>query len=384
MKTNILKKNINAAKFYLPQLRFKSHLLDRYYGIYSEDYFLNILHLERKKTERSNKPFLLMLLDINRCEMTEKNNMVNKITQVLFSLTRETDIKGWYKHNSMLGVIFTEMDDIELLREKIYSNLSYELAAEQLNKIEISFHVFPEKDNGNKPDISANLTLYPDIKEKNGKTATLFIKRFIDVVGSVIALIIFSPFFIIIPLCIRFTSRGPIFFRQERVGHLGRRFTFLKFRTMYINNDSSIHQEYIKKFILEQGSYAPKNEDRGKECVYKIKDDPRITLIGRFLRKSSLDELPQFINVLKGEMSLIGPRPPLPYEVKIYDIWHKRRIIEVKPGITGLWQVNGRSSTTFDEMVRLDIRYIKEWSIWLDIKILFQTPRAVLVGKGAY
>src|SRR3990167_9215937 len=345
MKTNILKKNINAAKFYLPQLRFKSHLLDRYYGIYSEDYFLNILHLER-----------------------EKNNMVNKITQVLFFLTRETDIKGWYKHNSMIGVIFTDMDDIEVLREKIYSNLSYELAAEQLNKI----------------DISANLTLYPDIKEKNGKMATLFIKRFIDVVGSVIGLIIFSPLFIIISLCIRLTSKGPIFFRQERVGQFGKRFNFLKFRTMYVNNDSSIHQEYIKKFILEQGSYDAKNGDRGKENVYKIKDDPRVTPIGRFLRKSSMDELPQFINVLNGEMSLIGPRPPLPYEVKIYNIWHKRRITEVKPGITGLWQVNGRSSTTFDEMVRLDIRYIKEWSIWLDIKILFQTPRAVLVGKGAY
>ncbi|MEK6546362.1 MAG: hypothetical protein AABZ28_07505, partial [Nitrospinota bacterium] len=147
MKTNILKNNINTAKIYLPQLRFKSHLLDRYYGIYSEDYFLNILHLERKKTERSNKPFLLMLLDIKRCEMAEKNNTVNKIVQVLFSLTRETDIKGWYEHNSMIGVIFTEMDDIEVLREKIYSNLNYELAAEQINKIEISFHVFPERDN---------------------------------------------------------------------------------------------------------------------------------------------------------------------------------------------------------------------------------------------
>lgn len=384
MKTNTLKNNMNTAKFYLPQFRFKPHLLDRYYGIYSEDYFHNILYLERKKTERSEKPFLLMLLDIKRCEMAEKNKVVNKIVQVLFSLTRETDTKGWYKHDSMIGVIFIEIDDIEVLQEKIYSNLSHELAAEQMNKIEISFHVFPERDNGNEPDISANLTLYPDIKEKNGKTAILFIKRFIDVVGSVIALIIFSPFFIIIPLCIRFTSRGPIFFRQERVGHLGRRFTFLKFRTMYINNDSSIHQEYIKKFILEQGSYDTKNEDRGKKSVYKIKDDPRVTPIGRFLRKSSLDELPQFINVLKGEMSLIGPRPPLPYEVKIYDIWHKRRIIEVKPGITGLWQVNGRSSTTFDEMVRLDIRYIKEWSLWLDIKILFQTPRAVLIGKGAY
>jgi lipopolysaccharide/colanic/teichoic acid biosynthesis glycosyltransferase len=118
--------------------------------------------------------------------------------------------------------------------------------------------------------------------------------------------------------------------------------------------------------------------------IYKIRDDPRVTLVGRFLRKTSVDEFPQFINVLRGDMSLVGPRPPIPYELENYDIWHRRRVLELKPGITGLWQVQGRSKTSFDEMVRLDMKYIKERSLWLDIKILLQTPFAVFAGKGAY
>jgi lipopolysaccharide/colanic/teichoic acid biosynthesis glycosyltransferase len=118
--------------------------------------------------------------------------------------------------------------------------------------------------------------------------------------------------------------------------------------------------------------------------VYKITDDPRVTRVGRFLRKTSLDELPQFWNVLKGEMSLVGPRPPIPYELESYRTWHKRRILEVKPGITGLWQIYGRSRTTFDEMVRLDLRYARTWNLFLDLKILVQTPRAMFSGEGAY
>ena len=118
--------------------------------------------------------------------------------------------------------------------------------------------------------------------------------------------------------------------------------------------------------------------------VYKLTNDPRVTRVGRFLRRTSLDELPQFINVLKGEMSLVGPRPPIPYEVDAYQTWHRGRILEAKPGITGLWQVNGRSRLAFDDMVRLDLRYARSWCLWLDIKILLQTPKAVVLGEGAY
>ncbi|MGC2230023.1 MAG: sugar transferase, partial [Candidatus Acidiferrum sp.] len=131
-----------------------------------------------------------------------------------------------------------------------------------------------------------------------------------------------------------------------------------------------------------QGESVPNAE--GKPAVFKITNDPRVTPIGRFLRKTSLDELPQFWNVLRGEMSLVGPRPPVPYEFKIYNIWHRRRVLEVKPGVTGLWQVSGRSRMSFDDMVRLDLRYTQSWSLWLDVKILMATPRAVLTGEGAY
>jgi lipopolysaccharide/colanic/teichoic acid biosynthesis glycosyltransferase len=151
---------------------------------------------------------------------------------------------------------------------------------------------------------------------------------------------------------------------------------------MSADNDPRIHQEYIKRFIQEKKSYEAGGPQTG--AVYKIKNDPRVTSVGRFLRKTSLDELPQFFNVLRGEMSLVGPRPPIPYELGNYELWHRRRVMEVKPGITGLWQVNGRSSTTFDEMVRLDLKYAKEWSLWLDIKIILKTPWVVLTGKGGY
>ena len=165
------------------------------------------------------------------------------------------------------------------------------------------------------------------------------------------------------------------------MGQYGVRFTFLKFRSMHFLNDPKIHQDYVKELISGKTENNPLD---ASTKVYKIKDDPRVTSVGKFLRKTSLDELPQFFNVLKGEMSLVGPRPPIPYEVEAYDIWHRRRFLEVRPGITGLWQVEGRSKTKFDEMVRLDLRYAKIWSPWLDIKILLRTPGAVFKGDGAY
>jgi lipopolysaccharide/colanic/teichoic acid biosynthesis glycosyltransferase len=182
----------------------------------------------------------------------------------------------------------------------------------------------------------------------------------------------------LIALVIKLNSKGPVIFRQVRVGHQGRLFSFWKFRSMYVGNDATIHKEYVTNFISND---QPANEG---EAVYKIVDDPRVTPVGRFLRKTSLDELPQLWNVLRGDMSLVGPRPPVPYEFDCYALWHRRRVLEVKPGITGLWQVMGRSRISFNEMVRLDIRYVQQWSLWLDFKILLQTPRAVLMGGGAY
>ena len=144
------------------------------------------------------------------------------------------------------------------------------------------------------------------------------------------------------------------------------------------------HRNYIKNLISNGSGQNQGSVGTDENILFKMANDDRITPIGKFLRKTSLDELPQFINVLKGDMSLVGPRPPIPYEREEYEIWHMKRIIKMKPGITGLWQVEGRSSCSFDDMVRLDLTYIKNWSIWLDIKIILKTPWAVISGKGAY
>ena len=170
-------------------------------------------------------------------------------------------------------------------------------------------------------------------------------------------------------LLVRLSSPGPIFFRQTRVGLGGKNFSVYKFRTMRIDADQM------------KAKLAHLNERDG--VLFKIKDDPRITRCGRILRKYSLDELAQLWNVFKGDMSLVGPRPPVPYEYERYQMWHRRRVLEMKPGITGLWQVEGRSRTTFEEMVRIDLRYAGCRSLWMDLRILLLTPGAVLSGRGA-
>lgn len=388
---------MNPKKANSKPLNISNYLLDQTNGLFVEEYFSELLTYERKRTERSRRPFLLMLLDIDGFSISNgsngKEDAVKKIASALFSSTREVDVKGWYKNGSVIGVLFTELNGIDKasLREKVYSKLYSVLEMQQVRKIETTFYAFPDDENaediGKKNKDADQSALYPELT--NQRDSKRFYKRVIDVSGSIAAFIMLFPLFLLIAIIIKVTSEGPVFFRQERIGQFGRKFTFLKFRTMHANNNPKIHQEYIKKFISEQKSYEPNgngnNGDNGNKAgVFKIKDDPRVTPIGKLLRKTSLDELPQFINVLKGEMSLVGPRPPVAYEVDMYDLWHRRRIMEVQPGITGLWQTKGRSSTTFNEMVRLDIRYIKERSLWLDIKLIILTPWVVLTGKGAY
>ena len=208
-----------------------------------------------------------------------------------------------------------------------------------------------------------------------------FFKRLLDIFGSVGAIILFMPLMLLIAGFVKLTSRGPIFFKQERIGYLGRPFIFRKFRTMTVNSDESIHKEYVTKLI--QGKNQEINHGTDDQPLYKIINDPRITPLGQILRKTSLDELPQFFNVLKGEMSLVGPRPPITYEIVHYQNWHLRRVLDVKPGITGLWQVSGRSITTFNEMVRLDLQYAQHQSFSLDLRIILKTFAALYNTKGA-
>jgi len=326
-----------------------------------------------------------MLIDVSKLRAYDNPKAIHaEIKSSLTTSLREVDIHGWYENSRVIGVIMTELtsveeSSIETIIGTVYGRLCQFLHAEWLRMIDISYHVYPESNGTLSIRGPFNSSLYPDLTvHKMNRQMALTAKSMIDVSVSLLMLFFLSPLFLIIAAAIKATSRGPVFFRQDRMGMNGNTFQFLKFRSMYTDCDSRDHKEYIAKYICKQKSAAV------EPGVFKLTNDNRITPIGHFLRKTSLDELPQLINVLLGEMSLVGPRPPIPYECDLYDIWHRNRLLSCKPGITGLWQVTGRSRTTFDEMVRLDLKYITEWNLWLDIKILFMTPKAVLSGKGAY
>jgi lipopolysaccharide/colanic/teichoic acid biosynthesis glycosyltransferase len=358
-------------------------------GLLPEPMFLRALRLERKRAERSRKSFVLMLLELSGPSRSGKGNLLNQAAPALLSSIRETDIAGWHQETLALGVIFAELGVTHLesplatLRARVTGLLQSVLPADELARIRITFHRFPEDWGQNDAELKVEKEkLYPDVvKRDESRLLSRALKRTIDVLGSALGLLLLSPVLVVIALAIKLSSPGPILFRQTRIGRYGVPFTFLKFRSMHTGNDPRIHMEYVKQLI--GGNTSPDAaETNGK--VYKITADPRLTRVGRFLRKTSLDELPQFLNVLRGDMSMVGPRPPIPYEFEAYDVWHRRRLLEVRPGITGLWQVSGRSRIPFDDMVRLDLRYAKTWSLWLDLQILLRTPRAVFSGEGAY
>ncbi len=203
--------------------------------------------------------------------------------------------------------------------------------------------------------------------------AYVITKRTIDLAIGVLMLILLSPLWIVTALIIRSTSDGPALFTRAVIGKDGRRFTYFKFRTMRQGDDSH-HREWLKEFVTRDSAYTGND--------FKVRNDPRVTAIGRFLRRTSLDEVPQLINVLKGDMSIVGPRPPIAYEYELYDERAKRRLA-VKPGITGLYQVTARSRVPFSRMLELDLEYIQKRSLWLDLSIMFRTPFAMITGRGA-
>ena len=337
--------------------------------------------------------FLLALVDAG--DLTEQDRQAEhipkKLESVIVSSIRETDIGGWYKRASVAGIIFTEIaiSDKETTQQVMFAKLTEAIRQEVkpgfADRIRVSFHFFPDDWADENSGLSADETFYPDLVKNGGekpKKLTRTIKRAIDIVGSFAALVLLLPVFVAIALAIKLTSEGPVFFRQKRVGQFGVPFTFLKFRSMTNSNDPSIHRDYVRRLI----SGDPKVGEKGcgEAVTYKITNDPRVTRVGRFIRRTSLDELPQFWSVLIGDMSLVGPRPPIAYEVDAYAPWHRRRVMEARPGITGLWQVTGRSKMKFDDMVRQDLRYVKMWSLWLDVKILLMTPREVFWSTGAH
>jgi lipopolysaccharide/colanic/teichoic acid biosynthesis glycosyltransferase len=303
----------------------------------------------------------------------------------LLAVTRETDVVGWYEGNTTAAAMLTELAPqdphvaLAAASRKIANILESSLTEEQRHRVSVSFHIFPDKWVGATTGLPGDRKLYPDLRPQGlGRPWARTVKRIVDVAISMTALIVLSPMFVVIALTIKLTSSGPVLFRQRRIGQHGAPFICLKFRSMYDHNDCTRHRDYVRQLIA---GTAPKNAANGNgEAVYKLTADARVTRFGALLRRTSLDELPQLINVLSGEMSLVGPRPPIDYEIEDYEPWHRRRVVEAKPGITGLWQVNGRNRTTFDDMVRLDLRYAQAWTPWLDLRIILRTPTAIAHG----
>lgn len=358
--------------------------------ILSQLSFERMIAVERKRTERSKEPFLLMLVDAGGDHADQAaRNLLYRVMTVLLLSSRETDVVGWYREPITAGAIFTGLvvQDrkvfLDTILSRLRSMLEDQLTEDEFARIRLSFHFFPDEWDFSGSGSASDRTLYPDLtKPANTRWASLIAKRAFDVLASLLALIASAPLFAIAAVAIRCSSRGPVFFKQTRVGQHGRLFVLYKFRTMHSDCDTAVHREYVTKLIANQAERKP-TAGHGPG-VYKLTNDKRVTRVGRILRRTSLDELPQILNVLIGDMSLVGPRPALVYELDAYQTWHRNRILAAKPGITGLWQVTGRSLVRFDEMVRLDLRYAITSSLWLDIKILLQTPLAVLRGAGAF
>lgn len=351
--------------------------------IESQERFLIRVAQEWRRAERSSRPALLILFD----GLDKTRASQDDILRLLDSTFRETDVLGWYKTDETLGVICLELGKcgVQEARAAILSKIDSRMLGSVkriASGIMVAAHVLPPYTDdcaakGEDSEIAE--ALWRNISTEDWGTRTT--KRLLDIAGSVLLLTALLPILVVIACCVKLTSRGPVLFRQIRAGIRGRTFGFYKFRTMQVNKDDGLHQDYVKKFI--KGN-AEKHLDERGEAVYKLTHDPRVTRFGRFLRRTSLDELPQLWNVLRGDMTLVGPRPPLPYEVECYDLWHRRRVFALKPGLTGLWQVRGRSRCSFDEMIRLDLQHGKPNSLSLYFRVLLETPRAVVHGSGAH
>jgi len=415
-------------------------------NLYSVESFKKILFIEKRRAERSTTGSSLILLSFRRyAETVNKNENLflrdtENLVKLICSNIRETDVVCLYDCLTIFILLpDTKVDGAQISCRRIVERLMsaqenyYYISELKYNYLDIEVISYPSYDR-KKEDESGYIMTRPQTQKQfpikgiresvtpfnvlfiNNNERNLefrqgsmnhvslalpvldtffwenhfisafhlftkkFVKRSMDFLGASFLILLLLPAFLIIGFMVRITSKGSIVYKQIRIGHKGRYFKFYKFRSMYQNCDHRIHQEYVKNLI--RGNSDAINNGTKEDPFFKINNDPRITSLGKILRMTSLDELPQLFNVLKGEMSLVGPRPPLPYEIENYKPWHFRRILEVKPGITGLWQVTGRNKTTFDEMVRMDIHYAENWSLFLDLKLLLKTLKVLLKYDG--
>ena len=343
-----------------------------------EGLFKDALVRERRRADRFDTPFAVLLVD--RGEGAPDDGQWAAILRAVSAVKRDVDAVGWLEQGAVLGLLLTEASGKGALRamQRLRREIARRLGDAALSALSLRLYAHADEPGPDAAPLPSVDLLVEALIEQRRRPWGDAAKRALDVAGSLGLLLLFSPLLLGVSAVVKWTSPGPVLFRQTRVGRRGEPFTMLKFRTMHVNAAPDIHRDYVSWFITSSGRAALTGGE-----VFKLTDDPRITRAGKFLRRTSLDELPQFWNVLRGDMSLVGPRPPLPFEVAQYQPWHRRRVLDAKPGVTGLWQVEGRSRTTFDEMVRLDLRYARTRSLWTDIRILAATPRAMVSGKGA-
>lgn len=332
--------------------------------------FLRQLQREKRRSDRSKNPISLALLKI-------EPRTSDELLSLILGAKRETDLVCMFEPGTFaLLLLDTDRAGTDGFLRKLarrepdlpFSTTSGTYPDELFRAIE-----------GLRPDLHEFREIVVD--EAPGPVPTYPLKRLLDVAGAVVGLVFALPIMLVTALAINLTSPGPVIFRQTRLGAKGRPFAFYKFRSMHCDNDDRIHRQFVTSLI--QGEHDTINQGDEKQPRYKLKKDPRITRVGRFIRMTSIDELPQLWNVLKGDMSLVGPRPPLAYEVECYQSWHLRRVLDLRPGITGPWQVYGRSRTSFDEMVRLDLGYLRKVSLAYDLKLIAATAKAVVRRDGA-
>ncbi|MBN1868789.1 sugar transferase [Candidatus Sumerlaeota bacterium] len=367
-------------------------------GLYSTEQFHDLLDRERGRSDRNSHGFALVIFELRS---DKRNEQALTLGKMFVGRMRATDTAGWIDSHRV-GVFLpeTHQDGARTFADHICRDV----ATRDARPPAYTIRTYPSQHasgsgpraGGRREDESSsrreeNAERHPsavatgnrnaespavacgggretasDDRQEILKLCAAPIpkwKRGIDVVGALTGLILCAPLMCLVTALIKIVSPGPVFFRQERVGHLGRRFSMWKFRTMHVDNDVSAHRDYLVDLIHDEGEDKP---------MVKREDNPNIIRFGRILRAASIDEIPQLFNVLRGEMSLVGPRPPIPYEAEEYLRWHANRL-ETVPGMTGLWQVSGKNRLTFKEMVRLDIRYARTMNLWQDVRILLKT-----------
>jgi lipopolysaccharide/colanic/teichoic acid biosynthesis glycosyltransferase len=349
--------------------------------------FRKDLEREKRRSDRCKAPLSLAIFQLDG-----DARRTLAFLEVVHRVTRETDVVG-HVANDMIALLCpdTNASGIEAALAKIKADAQ----GLDVNPVAVVTHPDMLFDRvsagelngdprmpvgGNSEAIRLAPAFVSDRMDRKGHGYGL--KRIIDVIGAAVGIVLLSPVMLLAALAVGLTSRGPIIFRQTRLGQGGEPFTFYKFRSMAADGDDRIHRAYVASLIDGKPDHIKSSGD-AEHPLYKLQSDPRITPIGRIIRKTSIDELPQLFNVMKGDMSLVGPRPPIPYEAARYQAWHLRRLLAAKPGLTGLWQVEGRSKVSFDEMVRMDLRYIRDCSLELDMRIILKTFRVVLRCDGA-